>query len=1049
MIFRALRSASALALLFGLAGGYSTASAQQTPTPSGPDAVPPAAEDCDPNAPGVQTGADCVTERIVVTGSNIAGAVESAALPVEVYTADDNLKSGNQSTMDFIKTLSVVGSTVGETNQFQAGYGGIGAATLNLRGLGGGRTLTIFNGRRFSENTNMIPSIALSRTEILKDGGAVIYGADATGGVVNFITRDSFDGLILQGDFRGVEGSKGDWSAAMLWGHEFEQSNLMFSAEYSHRSELPVSKRDWATREFSENSTPWAPYHNYGTYLLQSAAGTTLNLPVADFTTQECQNATGPVQGQVIPISGLPTCWWNYMIHTYNLVEEIDQVRLYGQFTADLDDSTRFTAQLSYGKSDANNIGTVAAYQANVGPAPSSGTAFQYRIPRTNPYFDTFLAQNASQINPAILPFIDHADQFLSIMFGPSGNPAWGAGEGTTPTTQLENWNAVAALDGEWGDWAGDWLDTWKASLTYNLATVDTTLPDTLGYKVQQALNGFGGPNCNAPDLVPDNWNLVADANNDGTITAAENRAYVEAFYATVGTQNPGAAGKNGCLYLNPFASSYAANGTFGTPNPRYVPGNEVPAELAAWLYDERHEESVSNNLVIDVLTSGGSPLNLPGGMVAWAAGAQWRQSESRDQVEGDFLNPDDMPCQWPGQQPGQGGCPPTGESPYWFFGQNRPNKSDQQQYSYFGEMQAPVLDNLGFQLAVRREEFPRSGLGATVYKVAGKWDPFEWLAIRGSFGTNYATPPNITPGDITSGLSLIQNAGNKYLRVETENLSGLKPETAEVMNFGAIFNFDDGLPLNGSFRLSLDYFNFEIKDEIKTVSHNQILNTTFLGARGASQLINCSAALIARISFINGVGAAGCTQGVTIGQDVTSVRSVRGNGPGATTAGVDIDASYGFEALGGDWTASFTGTNVLEYEIAAFELNGVTLSPEVDGLGFSNYSRDGDIVSEWRTNTTLNYAFGDHNLRYVYRFIQGVKDDRFLGTPFEEIDDFATHNIYYQYTLPWDENFTATLAIDNVTDEEPPFTQQQYSYDPFIGNALGRTIKIGVRKEF
>ena len=64
--------------------------------------------------------------------------------------------------------------------------------------------------------------------------------------------------------------------------------------------------------------------------------------------------------------------------------------------------------------------------------------------------------------------------------------------------------------------------------------------------------------------------------------------------------------------------------------------------------------------------------------------------------------------------------------------------KIDQQQYSYFAEAQVPVLDNLGFQLAVRREEFPRSGLGATVYKVAGKWDPFSWLAIRGSFGTNY-----------------------------------------------------------------------------------------------------------------------------------------------------------------------------------------------------------------------------------------------------------------------------------------------------------------------
>src|SRR5690606_1965927 len=240
-----------------------------------------------------------------------------------------------------------------------------------------------------------------------------------------------------------------------------------------------------------------------------------------------------------------------------------------------------------------------------------------------------------------------------------------------------------------------------------------------------------------------------------------------------------------------------------------YVAGHDVPAELAAWLFDERHEESVNNNLVIDALTSGGLPLILPGGMVEWAAGGQWRQSENRDVVYGPYMDPGEMPCAWPGQQPGQAGCAPTGQSPYWFFGQNSPNKSDQQQYSYFRELQVPVLDNLGLQLAVRREEFPRAGLGATVYKVAGMWDPFEWLAIRGSFGTNYATPPNITPGDVSAGLSLIQNAGNKYLRVETETLGGLKPETAEVMNVGAIFNFDDGLPLNGRFRLSLDYFDF------------------------------------------------------------------------------------------------------------------------------------------------------------------------------------------------------------------------------------------------
>ena len=139
----------------------------------------------------------------------------------------------------------------------------------------------------------------------------------------------------------------------------------------------------------------------------------------------------------------------------------------------------------------------------------------------------------------------------------------------------------------------------------------------------------------------------------------------------------------------------------------------------------------------------------------------------------------------------------------------------------------------------------------------------------------------------------------------------------------------------------------------------------------------------------------------------------------------------------------------MLSDEIDAFSLNGTVLTPAVDGLGFANYSRDGDLVSEWRGNASLNYNIDERNIRYVTRYIQGVKDDRFLGTANEQIDDFITQNLYYQYTLPWDEDFVLSLSVENLTDEDPPFTVQQYSYDPFIGNALGRTYEIGIRKTF
>ena len=83
--------------------------------------------------------------------------------------------------------------------------GGIGAETISLRGLSGGRTLVLVNGRRIagglsggflnSVNVNNIPLAAIERVEILKDGASSIYGSEALAGVVNFILSKDFQGV--------------------------------------------------------------------------------------------------------------------------------------------------------------------------------------------------------------------------------------------------------------------------------------------------------------------------------------------------------------------------------------------------------------------------------------------------------------------------------------------------------------------------------------------------------------------------------------------------------------------------------------------------------------------------------------------------------------------------------------------------------------------------------------------------------------------------------------------------------------------------------------
>ncbi|MEL1234223.1 MAG: TonB-dependent receptor plug domain-containing protein, partial [Candidatus Neomarinimicrobiota bacterium] len=74
--------------------------------------------------------------------------------------------------------------------------GATGAATVNLRNLGCGRTLVLLNGRRMPPGTtaggncadlNTIPTLLLDRVEVLTGGASSIYGSDAVAGVVNFI----------------------------------------------------------------------------------------------------------------------------------------------------------------------------------------------------------------------------------------------------------------------------------------------------------------------------------------------------------------------------------------------------------------------------------------------------------------------------------------------------------------------------------------------------------------------------------------------------------------------------------------------------------------------------------------------------------------------------------------------------------------------------------------------------------------------------------------------------------------------------------------------
>jgi iron complex outermembrane receptor protein len=184
---------------------------------------------------------------------------------VEVYSQQSLEKQGSPTALEFAKSLTISGPTTGESYYF-GGPTLVGSVNYNLRGLGADKTLVLLNGRRMNQNTANVPSIALARTEILKDGAAVIYGADATGGVVNFITLDHFVGLEAQGQYKQIKGSKGDYSVGVMGGIGEDRVNLLVSAEYEHRSRLNTLERDFTKASLTPgagyNPAPWSTLTN-------------------------------------------------------------------------------------------------------------------------------------------------------------------------------------------------------------------------------------------------------------------------------------------------------------------------------------------------------------------------------------------------------------------------------------------------------------------------------------------------------------------------------------------------------------------------------------------------------------------------------------------------------------------------------------------------------------------------------------------------------------------------------------------------------------------
>ncbi|MEO7852192.1 MAG: TonB-dependent receptor plug domain-containing protein, partial [Rubrivivax sp.] len=333
-------------------------------------------------------------ERVEITGSSIKRIDAETALPVTVLKVEDLVKQGVTSTEQAIQHITAAQSSFGAS----AAIGGTtgGKSEADLRGLGGptgnnaNKTLVLLNGRRIANHAfdaaavdlNAIPLAAIDRIEVLRDGASALYGTDAIGGVINFITKREYVGLEISGSAQQPQRSGGGDTKRISLSGGFgslsqQRFNVMATIDYRKQNVLLASER-----EFSKTGI-------IGTSRSAVTAGTSGTAFPGDLNGFEPSgpNCAPPFS---VPRNTNPDNTGAFNSCREDFIRFIDLITQSEQITGLVRGSFAITPDhtLSLEYLNANNKST-----ARVAPAPTSTL-----IPATSPFFPAGALPVASQV---------------------------------------------------------------------------------------------------------------------------------------------------------------------------------------------------------------------------------------------------------------------------------------------------------------------------------------------------------------------------------------------------------------------------------------------------------------------------------------------------------------------------------------------------------------------------------------------------------------------------------------------------------------------------
>ena len=400
-------------------------------------------------------------EEIVILGSRIKRKSQaSTSTPLSSFGSEDLKNIGAKDARDLIQTLTINSGSENNSDNLSQNFT-VGTSNVNLRGLGVASTLVLLNGKRqvttsvvtddgssFVDTAALVPNLAVERVDILKDGASALYGSDAVAGVVNFVTRDSFNGLEIEIERRSrtSSGSQDDTNIDLVFGGDVgDNGHVLLAASFLDRSSLLLGETDFLVTGAEGNSN--SGFGNPGTFIFED--GTVLPDP-------NCE-ANGGI------LSGTGTsCLFDFGPQVTTVPEE-SRLQGFGRVTWDWSETLQAWAEVGFAR---NNISREVSPSFPVLNTPT--------VPANNPgnpfgELVNFQGRPFGVGQPEEVNFTDHLT--TRVAFG---------------------------LEGAISD-----SISWDFSFVRAANDSVQNPRDVIADNFQAALNGFGGIGCDAANSAP------------------------------------------------------------------------------------------------------------------------------------------------------------------------------------------------------------------------------------------------------------------------------------------------------------------------------------------------------------------------------------------------------------------------------------------------------------------------------------------------------------------------------------------------------------------